>query len=87
VLDPHSTLLRKPLLTATQRTQLLADGRKNSARNAAAQAERDFVPVVKLFTPDVGATWRLTELDPEDLTQPSDCAIAVSAVPNLVMFR
>ena len=26
----------------------------------------DFVPVVKLFTPDGSATWLLTEMDPED---------------------
>ncbi|TIV37049.1 MAG: DUF2958 domain-containing protein [Mesorhizobium sp.] len=26
----------------------------------------DFVPVVKLFTPDAGATWLLTEIDPDD---------------------
>ena len=25
-----------------------------------------YLPVVKLFTPDVNATWLLTELDPED---------------------
>ena len=28
--------------------------------------EIDFVPVVKLFTPDANCTWLLTELDPED---------------------
>lgn len=26
----------------------------------------DFVPVVKLFTPDSGATWLLTEIDPDN---------------------
>ncbi len=26
----------------------------------------DFKPVVKLFTPDAGATWLLTEIDPEN---------------------
>ena len=30
------------------------------------QAEPDFLPVVKLFTPDAGCTWPLPELDPED---------------------
>jgi hypothetical protein len=54
------------LLTDTQRAQLLANGRTNAARNAAGQAGLDFVPVVKLFTPDAGATWLLTERDPDD---------------------
>ena len=26
----------------------------------------DLLPVVKLFTPDAGCTWLLTEIDPED---------------------
>lgn len=30
------------------------------------ETEIDFLPVVKLFTPDVAATWLLTEIDPED---------------------
>jgi hypothetical protein len=54
------------LLTPAQRAQLLTNGRTNAARNAAGQAEHDFIPVVKLFTPDAGATWLLTELDPGD---------------------
>lgn len=49
------------LLTTEQRARLLANG----ARHAAGK-EQDFVPVVKLFTPDAGATWLLTELDPTD---------------------
>jgi hypothetical protein len=43
------------------RTQLLANG----ARSAAGE-QIDPYPVVKLFTPDAGATWLLTELDPQD---------------------
>ncbi|MDH2313881.1 DUF2958 domain-containing protein [Methylobacterium brachiatum] len=45
------------LITAEQRAALLANG--------AASAKRDIAPhpVVKLFTPDTGATWLLTELD------------------------
>ena len=54
------------LLTPAQRAQLLANGKANAARNAAGQDEHDFVPVVKLFTPDAGATWLLTEIDPSD---------------------
>ena len=30
------------------------------------EPEFDFLPVVKLFTPDAGCTWLLTEIDPED---------------------
>ncbi|MEL6065314.1 DUF2958 domain-containing protein [Methylobacterium sp. DCY52] len=48
------------LITAEQRAALLANG--------AASAKRDIDPhpVVKLFTPDAGATWLLTELDPTE---------------------
>jgi hypothetical protein len=34
---------------------------------SAANPDFDPPPVVKLFTPDGGATWLLAELDPEDL--------------------
>ena len=54
------------LLTPVQRAQLLANGKANAARNAAGQPEHDLMPVAKLFTPDAGATWLLTELDPGD---------------------
>jgi len=30
------------------------------------RAEPDFIPVVKLFTPDGNCTWLLTELDPQE---------------------
>lgn len=33
---------------------------------AAAGSDSDPLPVIKLFTPDAGATWLLTELDPDD---------------------
>jgi len=49
------------LLTAPQRAALLANGRRSAAGMA-----HDPEPVVKLFTPDAGATWLLTELDPDD---------------------
>ena len=42
---------------------------KNGEDQKIAQAEGrviDFFPVVKLFTPDAGATWLLTEIDPDD---------------------
>lgn len=54
------------LLTITQRARLLANGLTNATLTNAGRRERDFPPVVKLFTPDAGATWLLTELDPDD---------------------
>jgi len=45
------------LITKEIERQLLANGADRGA---------DHVPVVKLFTPSAGATWLLTELDPED---------------------
>lgn len=51
-----------PLLTATQRQQLLANGRQT-----AAGVDLDPHPIVKLFTG--AATWLLTELDPDAPTR------------------
>jgi hypothetical protein len=51
----------RPLLTAEQRTLMLANGQRS-----AAGIDGDCFPVVKLFTPDGACTWLLTELDPED---------------------
>ena len=50
-----------PLLTAAQKAALLANGQKTANGQ-----DIDPKPVVKLFTPDAGATWLLTELDPAD---------------------
>ncbi|MDA7417114.1 DUF2958 domain-containing protein [Xenophilus arseniciresistens] len=49
------------LITDDQRTALLANGRQSLE-------ERGFdpAPVVKLFTPDAGATWLLTQVDPDE---------------------
>ena len=57
------------LITDSERRQLLANGRAQrdairSGRNDATPI--DAYPVVKLFTPDAGATWLLSELDPGD---------------------
>jgi DUF2958 family protein len=49
------------LITATLRAQLLANGRQSLDNE-----DFDPPPVVKLFTPDAGATWLLTEIDPDD---------------------
>lgn len=50
------------LLTAEIFNKLLANGKASAAKNGGI----DHPPVVKLFTPDAGATWLLSELDPED---------------------
>ncbi len=49
------------LITDEQRAQLLANGRRSLDKD-----NFDPPPVVKLFTPDAGATWLLTEIDPHD---------------------
>jgi hypothetical protein len=54
------------LLTKSIREQLLRNGRIRLEREEQEQAEPDFLPVAKLFTPDAGCTWLLTELDSED---------------------
>jgi len=54
------------LLTETIRKQLLRNGVIRLALEEKGEAEADFIPVVKLFTPDAGCTWLLTEIDPED---------------------
>lgn len=53
--------MSNPLIPETLRATLLANG----ARTAAGE-DIDPAPVVKLFTPDAGATWLLTELDPDN---------------------
>ncbi|MBA0263992.1 DUF2958 domain-containing protein [Stenotrophomonas maltophilia] len=50
-----------PLVTADERTRLLAHG----AALAAGQ-RLDPLPVVRLFTPDAHVTWLLVSLDPAD---------------------
>ncbi len=54
------------LFTAEIEARLLENGRKNAERIADDGNTIDFRPVVKLFTPDAGCTWLLTEIDPED---------------------
>jgi hypothetical protein len=58
--------MRTKLLTVDIRERLLKNGRLRQQSQMADQGEPDFLPVVKLFTPDAGCTWLLTELDPED---------------------
>ena len=54
-----------PFITDEQFTLLRANG---LMARACQEEARDFdpLPVVKLFTPDAGATWLLTEIDPDD---------------------
>ena len=54
------------LLTDTIRERLLQNGRLTAEYRFKGEVEPDFLPVVKLFTPDAGCAWLLTELDPED---------------------
>ena len=57
------------LITDSERRQLLANGRvqRRAIRYGAGDCiPADPHPVVKLFTPDAGATWLLTELDSDD---------------------
>ena len=54
------------LLTSDIRERLLRNGRLQRQCAEQGEAEPDFLPVVKLFTPDGGCTWLLTELDPDD---------------------
>lgn len=49
------------LLTAEHYHQLLANGHVTKGGGT-----HDPFPVVKLFTPDAGATWLLTEIDPDE---------------------
>lgn len=54
------------LLTKNIYDRLAKNGRIREQLAETGKAESDFIPVVKLFTPDAGCTWLLTELDPED---------------------
>jgi hypothetical protein len=53
------------LITAEIEARLLENGRKQEPVRGT-NDEIDFYPVVKLFTPDAGCTWLLTEIDPEN---------------------
>lgn len=54
------------LLTKDIRDRLAKNGRIREQLAEDGKAEADFYPVAKIFTPDAGCTWLLTELDPED---------------------
>lgn len=52
------------LFTAKIEARLLGNGRKQQPVRGTT-GEIDFKPVVKLFTPDGGCTWLLSEIDPD----------------------
>lgn len=54
------------LLTRSIEQQLLRNGHLRAERTVEGKPEIDFIPVVKLFTPDAACTWLLTELDPDE---------------------
>jgi hypothetical protein len=58
--------MRTKLLTKDIRERLLRNRQLRQQLDEQGEAEADFLPVVKLFTPDAGCAWLLTELDPED---------------------
>ncbi len=63
--DEHSASALD-LLPPDIKARLLENGRCNAERIAKDGNTIDFHPVVKLFTPDAGCTWLLTEIDPEN---------------------
>jgi hypothetical protein len=54
------------LFTDDQERRMRENGTANAERSERGKEPCDFVPVIKLFCPWGGATWLLTELDPED---------------------
>lgn len=59
--------MKTTLLTDDDRARLRANGELQRQRQRDdPDTSVDFVPLVKLFTPDAGCTWLLSELDPDD---------------------
>ncbi len=54
------------IFTTEQFKKLLANALINRERQDKGQNELDLKPVVKLFMPDGGATWLLTEINPAE---------------------
>lgn len=54
------------LITKSIYDRLVRNGQIRHHCQEELSAEPDFLPVVKLFTPDAQCTWLLTEIDPED---------------------
>jgi hypothetical protein len=64
--DPPGSGSACDLLPPAIKNHLLTNGRLNAERIAQDGNTIDFFPVLKLFTPDAGFTWLLTEIDPEN---------------------
>ena len=64
------------MLTPRDLVLLIANGRQQASVRGSPD-EIDFLPVVKLFTPDAGATWLLTELDEDGDTLFGLCDLGV----------
>jgi hypothetical protein len=55
------------LLTTSEREQLLPNGEQHRCHQREdPDTSIDFMPVMRLFTPDAGCAWLLTELDPAE---------------------
>jgi hypothetical protein len=55
------------LLTKEIRERLIKNGAlRREMEERDPESELDMLPVVKLFTPDAGCTWLLTDIDPEE---------------------
>ncbi len=54
------------LLSRSIRERLISNGALVIQYGEERRREDDFLPVVKLFTPDANCTWLLTELNPND---------------------
>lgn len=67
------------LITAEIRARLLENGRRNAERIADDGKTVDFEPVVKLFTPDAGCTWLLTEINDDGDTAFGLCDLGMGS--------
>lgn len=57
------------LLTQAIAKKLMENHERQELRTESGLEPIDFAPVLKLFTPDAGATWLFTEMDPADPDQ------------------
>ena len=74
------------LLTPDIQARLLENGRKQAPVRGT-KDEIDFQPVVKLFAPDAGCTWLLTEIDPDDTDVAFGLYCLGRGCPNLGSVR
>ena len=67
-----------PFITDEQRSLLLANGQESIET-----PDFDPPPVVKLFTPDAGATWLLTEIDSDNHDHAFGLCVLGLGIPEL----